>query len=372
MKRRNKGDGSIYFDKTRNRFIASYYDKLNKRHVKRFKTKSEAREFLISVNSSLQTNTYISPTAITLGEWLLKWLTTYKKPFIKESSYTTYVRYAKHLEPLANIKLQSLTAPTIQVFFNKLEKTNNTKSEVYKILKPALTKAFALDIIPKNPILLVGSYKVERKEIETFSVKEINTIIKELPNLDIKQNRYSLFLLAITTGARIGELLALTWQDVDLSSNTIRINKSVQYINGEDLVSSPKTKYSKRVVNFPPSIAPALKKLYDEQKVISINQNTPLFQTCHGNYIRNSNIANSWHKILAALNMPYRKFHALRHTHATQLLADNVSPVEVSRRLGHADSTITLKVYAHVLPGSDKKIANKIDRYYEFKEEIQA
>jgi integrase len=173
--------------------------------------------------------------------------------------------------------------------------------------------------------------------------------------------------LALATGARRGELLALRWSDVDLDNGTIRIHRSVEETKKGLRVKDPKTKRSKRTVTLHPGAVDMLRAHKVEQMELRLklgqgkDDDALLFPSIVTGGLRSPHsISRAWRMFLKGHKLPQVSFHALRHTHASLLIADGVPIPTVSARLGHSKSSITLDVYTHLLPGADQQAANAI------------
>jgi integrase len=191
---------------------------------------------------------------------------------------------------------------------------------------------------------------------------------------------YPLFALAIGSGMRQGELLGLQWSDLDLEKGAVTVSRSLAQIKGQFILKEPKSKRSRRTITLPRFVVNALR---DHRQTILKEGNiaAPVFCTRTGNFIAKSNLIRQVHKpivrraneraVEAAKNqgtqpdlLPDIRFHDLRHTHATNLLAQGYAIKAVAQRLGHASIEITLRVYAHVLPTDDAALAEGLDRMF--------
>ena len=226
-------------------------------------------------------------------------------------------------------------------------------------------KAHETDLIKKNIMLAIPAPKFEKKEIEIFTNKEIDDILSTCKNHPILNKKLPMFLLAITTGMRLGELSALRWCDIDFNRSEVSIKYTLSYLPRTGLeITTPKTKSALRKISIPIETTNTLRKLKSEVVDINIDQSTLCFRTRTGNPFNPRSIERAWADLLRCANIPYRKFHALRHTHATTLLAEGIPIVEVARRLGHAKVTHTLDLYGQFIKGYDKAISDKISSIY--------
>ena len=178
---------------------------------------------------------------------------------------------------------------------------------------------------------------------------------------------YPFILLAITTRARLGELLALKWENVDLSKNKIYIVFNMQYISHKGIIENPpKTAAGVRYITLPVTVVQVLKELKRGSGNVlrMIKPSDYVFHTKLGTPYQPGNITHYWRSIVIGAGVPYKNFHVLRHTHATQLLAANVPILEVTKRLGHSKASHTLNLYGHAIPNKDKDVADKVAKIY--------
>ena len=352
-KTRAYGVGSVYQEKS-GRYAAAITDTSGKRIVKRFKTKAEAQNWLTTTRAEMLKNVYVPRSDITVGEWALEYIETYCQ-HLRPNTTKRYLQSAKHLEPIADVQLQKLTALSVQRLYNKLEMSASSKIKVHKLLKSIITKAHQLEMVNKNIMLAVTPPKAEHKEVEIFTEAEIKKILTTLKDSKYYAKYYTLVYAAIATGARLGELLGL--KSMAVRNGCITINNNLQYINGVPTDFPPKTKAGNRKITIPSRLEIMLKRLAID-KVIHFDGY--IFHTKNGTPYRMSNIAKVWKAILHEANIPYKNFHVLRHTHATQLLANGVPLLEVSKRLGHSNGSITLNLYGQAIKGFDEQIPEKV------------
>lgn len=365
MAKRSNGEGTISFDKSRGTYRAAITAPDGQRIFRRFKTEEEALAWKSEQTYSIQTGTFVAPSTVTVGEWAVEWLKTYKRPNIKQTTYEQYVYLARYLEGIANIKMQELHPMQVQQLYQSLPHLSaNTINKIHKLLKDMWTKAYKLEMLQKNIMDIVDSPKFEKKEIEIFMQKDIEKILKTCHEHAKLKIRYPMILLAATTGMRKGEVLGLRWCDVNLSDSEIHIRKTLQQTQSGIYLDTPKTKASSRKISVTEAVTAALRDLKATITNIDIKQEKLCFVTRNDTPISPRNFERLWHDLLRCAGVEYKNLHVLRHTHATELLAAGVPIVEVSRRLGHSKISHTLELYGHAIPNYDKKIANKIQRLY--------
>lgn len=356
-KKRANGNGSIYFDKSREKWVCAYTEDSGKRVIKRFNTEEEANKFLTVTKASMITGDYIESNVITVGQWLAQYLELYRKPNLKQKTYLDYLDTAEHLAPLYDIQLQKLTPNRVQLFYNGLSGSQSQLTKIHNLLKSAYTKAVQLDMVKKNIMLLVKKpVGTPPKEIEIFSPEEIEKILSFVKdNCRYKRRYYPLIMCAIETGMRLGEILALRRHDI--TTDCIKVRRTLSVVGTKIIEQSPKTTSSTRDV----TISPELRRLLlstRKEKIVPLT--SLVFGTRDGKFVQHRLIERTWKSIQEKLGIRYRKFHCLRHTLATTLMASGISVNDVAARLGHKKPSTTMNMYGHKMPGVAEKLPQLI------------
>jgi integrase len=192
--------------------------------------------------------------------------------------------------------------------------------------------------------------------------------------LDLLRGRplYRLASLALATGARRNELLALRWSDVDLDAARLTIAQSLEQTVAHGIrVKGPKTKHGRRTISLPAQSVAELRQHWREQQEQRLAaglgrapDGSPVLAAPDGTYLSPGATTNAWTRQMAAIGMPTVTLHSLRHTHASMLLASGVDIMTVCRRLGHSSPTITLQTYAHLIHGGDDRAAAIMDQFF--------
>ena len=234
-----------------------------------------------------------------------------------------------------------------------------------RVLRAALQEALKLELLARNVCDPVSPPKREGSEVEILDADQIATVFTA-----IKGDRlYPIAALAIATGMRRGELLALQWRDVDLERGTLSVERSLEQIGKGLRFKGPKSRHGKREISLPPSAIEGLRQHRRQQLELRLQlgvgkpaDDALVFSDHEGKPISPNNLSTWWRRAIAKLpNVSHVKFHALRHSHASALIAAGVDLVKVSRRLGHGSATITLNVYAHLFNKTDDDAAKAIE-----------
>lgn len=358
MKRPN-GQGSVYFDKSKNRYTAAFITPEGKRVSKRFKTTEEAENWLEDNRFKIRHNSFTEPSTIRTGQWVLQYLDTYKRG-LRPRSFNLYLSAVEKLSPIADIPLQKLTSMDVQRLLNSLKGNISPGyiKKIYTVLNMAIKKAVALDLLNKNPLTTVERPKIVTKKVQVFTIDELHEILDY--TRAHRRRLYVEVLVAAYTGLRIGELLSLQWSDITPEYISVTKTLTNDGRGGLWIQPTPKTSSSSRKVSIPPSVYNALMGWKEESRGAGL-----VFKTSTGRFVVPSNERVAFETVQARLGIkPVRSFHALRHTHASQLLANGVPIAEVTKRLGHASPAITLGIYTTWIPGNDKKVALDVERIF--------
>lgn len=314
---------------------------------------------------------------LTVGDYLDRWLVECVKGTVRESTFERYGYAVRpHIKPaLGRIKLKSLTPAHIRSFYReKLDGAEGcrrlapaTVHKMHVVLHKALNQAVADGLIPRNVTDALKVPLIGREEITPLTAEEANRLIEAARGADDRLG--ALYVLAIHTGLRQGELLALKWDDLDLEEGTLRVRRTLTHAGGKYSMAEPKTKKSRRAVRLTSVAVTALRGHLERQmgemdRLGSLYKPGGLvFANETGGIVNPSNLRNrSFKRILSCADLPAgTRFHDLRHTCATLLLSRNVNPKVVSEMLGHATIAITLDTYSHVLPDMQEKATKALE-----------
>ncbi len=373
-------------------YTARYYDNCGKQQAKRFPfTKAgaaEAKRFLKEISQNKENGVKVVCT-YTVSSWIETFIQSYKLNKLRDSSLERMLQsYDKiAVSPIGSIPLDKLKGITVQNFYNMLTDSwtdvngkkqkplsSSSISKIHKLLVSAYKKAVQQREIPFNVMDTVDPVKVRTKEMSVFTWKEIGRIFRAIDKVrDNKHNskqRYDyrlLFMMLLETGCRVGELLALRWEDINFHKREIHIHSTK--VKGKQEFNDTKTKAGNRYVPivFDKMLA-RLKEYRSAGSVIKLQGY--VFENQHGGAMEYRRVLEQW-KHVCKLTGIDKNIHTFRHTAATYLLEKGVPVAEVSRILGHADATITYKMYVHAIPGYNSKIIEMFRKDTEKDEQVQ-
>lgn len=322
------------------------------------KTQKEVQESLNKISGQLYNSKYFEPSKLELQNWLKDWLKNYKSISLKPVTYDLYeTMIDKVIAPqIGHYKLKDIKPIHIQTLYNKLYDGGNgyatsTIQKVNNILYPAFNVAVMNELVDKNPVDGVQMPKHKEKQVRAL------TIAEETKFLEIakKNQYYAAFVVLLDTGVRCGELLALTWEDIDLKNGTLHVCKNLVAVKDRDskegkqkivVQDTPKTSKGVRTI---PLTSRAL-NLLRELKLKQQSKTNIVFCTKNCTYLFPKNFRRAFQCVLKRAGIEQLGLHVLRHTFATRLFEKNANPKTVSILLGHANVGITLDIYTHVEP----------------------
>ncbi len=298
-----------------------------------------------------------------LKKLLELWLERYMKHTIKIRTYNRYKSICDlHLiKDLGEYELEELKPNVLQDFLLKKiddHYSTNTIKGIVSVLKQALRLAITLEFVDKEYCSNLKMPSSEEKEISVFTKKEQQVI--ESFCLNHKKRNYIGIVICLYTGIRLGELLALTWNDIDFNSNLLTINKTSYSakVDGKTqiIVDKPKTKKSNRVIPLPNQLVKLLKIIKKE------SNSKYVITTRNSGMVGNRSYQRTFKFILKKVNVPYRNFHSLRHTFATNAIELGMDVKTLAEILGHTNAMITLNRYSHSLLNYKIEMMNKLGK----------
>ena len=340
-------------------------------------TKKDAEKKLAEVLHQLDYGTFIKPGKITLAEYLERWLRDYVWPNLAPRTAEGYEHIIRrHIIPsLGSMTLTQLKPEHLQMYYS--EKLSGGRCDGKGGLSPktvrhhhvtlhdALEHAVKMGLLNRNVGDAVSPPRCQRSQWQTLSELDISTFLEAAKGTPY----YVLFYLALFTGMRRSELLALRWCDVDLLLCQAHITRTLHHLRtGEIVIRVPKSTKGRRMVSLSPSTALLLQEHRDKQEAQGAMLGVPLkdddlvFSDLEGKPLLPDTITHAWVKLVRRTGLKGIRLHDARHTHASLMLKQGVHPKIVQERLGHASIQITLDTYSHVTPGLQEAAAAGFDK----------
>lgn len=371
--------------------------------------KKEVNKIAVEFEQMVLNGNLYDGSKMTLIEFYYKWLSEYAEISLEQTTVEWYKQMFENkiLPKLGHLKLAEIKTLHIQTFCNNLTKTGATSKDkpyspasvkrYHAAINSILNKAVEWELITSNPAKRVSlpKQKTVAENVKCFTPEQAITFLNALNEAYsteytahtriINDKTYSvsayqesraiptqfkvLFNIAIYGGLRLGELLALTWDDIDFENNTISISKSTARLNGKVIIKAPKNKTSVRVISIYKSVMELIRYYKTEQNKLRLmlgqqwKGDGHLFIQWNGKLMNQSTPYHTLKKIINKYNatvendddkLPSIRFHDLRHTSATLLIAANTDIKTVSTRLGHAQTSTTMNIYAHTYKKVDE------------------
>ena len=334
-------------------------------------TRKEADKVLRERLLAIETGNYVARSKETVGQFMTSWLEGYAA---SHTTLRTLMGYrgnvTRYIAPhLGGVQMQTLSPRHIQNLHKwMLDKglSNQSVVHAHRVFSKALKDATKWGIINKNPAASVSPPRPEREEVEVWAMDTITRFVEASEDSPF----HEAFMLALHTGMRRSEITGLRWDGVDLPATTIRVTGTLQRVTGHGLLAGqPKTKTSRRAIALGPTAVALLHGLRGKQLALQaelgdLYQNDAgyVFTDEQGNPIDSNRLSREFHKIVKTGGLPHITLHGLRHCVASLMLADGASIKTVAEKLGHANPSLTLDIYSHLLPTIQEQAAEALDR----------
>jgi integrase len=267
----------------------------------------------------------------------------------------------KHIRPTLGAKpMQAIRAQDLNALYTSLRDrlAPRTIGHLHRLLHLVFGHATKWGNIKRNVVALVNAPKVPVTEAPVLQLAEIPQMFDAVRGRSL----YPIAVVALGTGMRRGELCALRWQDVNLDAATLRVERSLEQTRKSGLrFKEPKSKRGRRTISLSATVVAELRKRWaaqQEQRLSLGLGGSPadglVFADWDGSPLAPDRLSDNFSNAMAAAGLPHVTLHTLRHTHASQLIRSGVDILTVSRRLGHANATVTLNVYGHLITTEDK------------------
>ena len=335
-------------------------------------TKKDAQEVLARRLADVADGKVVRRSSETLADYARLWASAIAPA---RTSGTTLERYKeiieKHIVPhLGVIALKDLNGPAIDCFYTHCRTagrrdgtgglSQQTVHHIHRLLSQILASAVKAKKLRQSPIIDVQTTPKARKaEVRVLDDEQLAILFRHLEGRPL----YVPVLLAASTGMRRGEVLAVRWRDIDLDRSELQVAQVAELVARKVSIKEPKTDRSRRAITLPERLVEELRSWRKEHARLCLGLGLgkvelvfPHWPT--GRLINPSHFTKAFSREIASANLPNVTFHGLRHTHITHLLRSGVPVHVVSARAGHANPTVTLNIYAHLLPGQQEQAAN--------------
>lgn len=374
MGRRGHGEGSIY-QRTDGRWAATISLEGGKRKTFYGKTRKEVQEQLKTALHQQQLGMLVATPQQKVEQFLTHWLEDVHKYAVRPRTYERYeVMIRRHLIPgIGQHTLQKLSPQHLQTFYaKKLAEglSPTTVAGLHKLLHLALDKALQWNLVPRNVCDVVSPPHVKRYEIQPLDAAQIQLFLAAAAGHRLE----ALFVLALATGMRRGEILGLKWRDIDFAQGTLQVRRVLAHVpaklagKGGFVEAEPKTERSRRSITLAPFTLEKLKAHRLKQKEEKLkagpgwHENDLVFCTTIGTHLSSSRtFFEQFKRLLQKAGLPDIRFHDLRHSSASMLLGIGVHPKVVQEILGHSQISMTMDIYSHVLPTMQKEAIGKLN-----------
>jgi integrase len=366
--RRNRGEGNIeQLPDGRFKVRMSYIDGQGKRHqpTAYFDSKKAALNWLHEQHDKHNKGQLADSGKRTVGQWLDEWLVL-KKPQVEMRTYDVWESHVRlHLKPtIGRTPLGKLRPAHVASMYSTLEEQGVSPAMRKKIgttLTMALKDAVRMQYVASNHATAIKKPKVTEPDIHPLDADQARAFLMATA----VDRLHALYVLALDTGMRQGELFGLHWPEIDFVSAVVTIKHSLEERdNGVHRLKEPKTKSSRRRIEVTPAALAALNVHRQQMLAAGLYcPDGPVFVDTEGNWLRKSNVRRrSFDRALKKAGLPAIRFHDLRHTAATLMLLSGINVKAVAATLGHSKASTTLNIYAHKLPLMDKERVNAMQR----------
>lgn len=340
---------------------------------KRADAEKELRRRLHAIDKGV----HVDPTNVTLSEYLDDWLEMAAPKTVGPKALERHRSLVEHqIKPhLGMVQIQKLRPADVARWLQTLGETKALRGDkmlsprtirhAHGVLRTALNYATAVEIVERNVASAIKPPKNPAQEIQILTSDQIADTLAKLKD---HPSLYPVAVLALGTGMRRGELCALRWADIDLDRRTVRIERALEQTKEGLRVKTPKTKSGVRTISLPDFTIDALRDHRVKQLELrvalgagALPAEAPVFGDIEGGWLLPSAVSDRWREAVRNRKLPKVTFHALRHTHVSALISAGLDVVSISRRIGHANPSITLGVYGHLFETDDSQAAAAID-----------
>lgn len=363
-KKRPNNEGSIYARKDKQGRIVSYRGvltvgwKAGKQVRQSFTAASKEEVRVLMSRAVVQRQDGILPpiSTLTVGAYLDQWM-QYKAGEVRRSTLRSYQGIVEnHLKPiLGRERLDKLHPRHVDYLHQQIQSkklSHRTLEHAHTLLHGALNHAVRIELLPRNvaEAVKLPRRSTPRAEMKVWTTEQVGLFLEHAST----QRLYALFYLALATGMRRGELMALQWENTDLEQGVIRVKHSLVELKEGIQITEPKTRASKRMIPLAPDAVEILRTHQARQAQerarmgVRWQEYGLAFSTQVGSYLDSANLTRTFRRLSKAAGVPIIRLHDLRHTHASLLALRGVTPKVIADRLGHTNVGFTMQVYTHL------------------------
>jgi integrase len=360
MAKRPNGEGTVFFDRKANRYRAQFFDKNGKRRTLSARTQSaihkKLRDAIKAREDGTQTN---KPSDMeSLGEYLDSWfeIQSQSKWEFKTSEHNA-LDINRYIKPvLGQVRIDLLTPEIITKAYAEIRKVHNLSESsmlhVHAVLKSALKRAIMMKKIIVNPMDGVEAPRPRLGKMRVLGGKEMQTLLQAITSEPVEWR--AMWQVTLLTGLRQGEVLGLTWDNVDLNTGEIRVVQQLQRQTNRGLViKSLKTDIDTRTIILTKENITELRKWKIEQSALKLQlhswgEHDLVFTNSVGKALEPRRTARMWADLLKKSGIEHIKLHGARHSFATWAIQNGIDVKVVSHYLGHKDLRTTLKIYQQI------------------------
>jgi integrase len=328
-------------------------------------TRAQAQAEASKIMAAVATGMHVDPSTETVSAFVERWLRDWADANVSNKTWTRYAQLLrKHLcSRVGSLPIQKLKPADLQGLYAAMARDGLaplTRLHMHRVASTMLKHAMQWGVVARNVATMVDAPRVKAREIEILTPAEVSTVLEALRGKPI----YPIVALALGTGLRRSELLALRWSNVNLDGAALRVEQALEQTQRGGLVfRAPKTRHGRRTVTLAPSTVAVLRDHWRAQQELRLAlglgkapDDALVFSSWDGSPYLPATLTLQWRRAMKRAGLK-ATLHSLRHTHASTLIAAGLDVLTISRRLGHGSPAITLNVYAHLLKPDDRAAA---------------
>ena len=329
-------------------------------------TARRAQEYLTKMLRERDLGRGLEGSEVTLNEFLDRWLETAAKPKLREKSYRSYEGLLqRYIRPMLGERILSAITPLdVQAACQQMidrRLSPRTVRYAYSILRSGIRQAIRWRLLIQDPTDGAQLPRLGRREMHVLNSEQSRIFLEAA----LKTHYGPVFAVALTTGMRPSEYLALQWSDIDWDRGTVSVVRTLEKVKGSWRFADTKRDRSRRVIKLQERVLEMLKRMQARTsqrfKCDSPDAAHLVFTTANGRLINSDKLAKRFKTILREFGLPAIRLYDLRHTAATLALSAGVPPKVVAEQLGHASAAFTLDVYSHLLPHMQQEAAARVE-----------